>query len=266
MGLGRTCALVPLLLVFACEAEPATEAASPDEAAAEADTTVAPPLAPPPLRVQPRLIRFQHPAHGAINCTRCHTSIPGHARHAQVGCGECHELPTAHGDLGRTTEAECNACHHGSAQTRACLDCHQSTPAGSRQVRVAVRIAGRAAASRELAFDHERHESLRCTECHADAPRVATPRPCTECHREHHRPGARCLTCHSPEREAHDRDAHRTCNGAGCHADATLISLRSGRQVCLVCHARQETHEPGEDCARCHLFRDTVAITPGVRP
>jgi hypothetical protein len=95
---------------------------------------------------------------------------------------------------------------------------------------------------------------------------VAAPRPCGECHREHHRPGSRCLTCHTDvRRETHDRNVHRGCGGAGCHAEASLAAMGSGRQICLVCHAEQENHEPGEYCARCHLFRD--AAFPGeVRP
>jgi hypothetical protein len=128
---------------------------------------------------------------------------------------------------------------------------------------VALRVAGReSAAVRGLPFDHDRHAARECTACHGPAPAVGSPRPCQECHVEHHRPGSRCLACHpSVQPGAHDREAHRGCTGAGCHGVTALVDTGTGRQVCLVCHAAQETHEPGEPCARCHLFRDAPDAT-----
>jgi Class III cytochrome C family len=253
-------AVVAQLLVWAgcrSEAPPAVTAAADTVSLETIDTTALP--APVPVAALPasltRPIPFSHNPHRDINCRLCHTNIPGHSHHATVDCAQCHVLP---GETPGTAVAssECNACHHGTAQTFTCLHCHTGAPAGVKQLDVAVRVSVRTAPTqRQLPFDHARHQALECTQCHADKPNVGSPRPCSSCHARHHQPDAQCATCHPPmPMEWHNAAAHRGCGGSGCHQDEAVNSL-SGRQLCLVCHRQQVDHEPGELCSRCHLFK-----------
>jgi hypothetical protein len=242
-----------------CRSEtPPAETAPADSTTAEAVDTSTQAL-PPPVAVLPasltRPIRFVHNPHKDINCRLCHTNMPGHSRHATVDCAQCHVLPGETAGAA-VAPAECNACHHGTAQTLTCNHCHASAPAGVYRLSVAIRVSVRPAATqRELLFDHSRHRNLECTECHADRPAVGSPRPCSTCHTQHHQPQSQCANCHPPmPMDLHDASAHRGCGGSGCHQDEQVNSL-SGRQLCLVCHREQVDHEPGELCSRCHLFR-----------
>lgn len=249
----------PFVIVLAAMAcgEPAPATDAPAETVAEdtatADVTAAiRPVAALPARSQ-RITTFPHEPHFEVACGVCHTRVPGHDGHATLGCTECHEAASP--DPRRVVTAEtCQACHHGNTQGRTCADCHPAAPAGARAVPVSVRVAGREPlATRALPFEHERHETVACAQCHTGPAPMATPRPCTACHADHHVSAARCLTCHSPPASAHGLGAHRTCGGAGCHTDVVVLRLTQSRQVCLVCHAGQEDHETGQECSKCHL-------------
>jgi hypothetical protein len=266
--------LAPLGLVLIFAAACGRDAAPPAESASDSvhapDTAGAAPTAPSLLVSEPRPSRFPHTAHVEIACRLCHSEIPGHRSHAAVECAECHEVP-APGARSRIAAAECDACHHGRDQARACTDCHAAAPADIRSVTATVRTSVRAGAEqRSLPFAHARHGRARCADCHAGTPGSARPRECSECHDAHHTAESQCAACHPPPRAGeHDRSAHRGCDGAGCHADAAVARAAASRQACLVCHRDQQDHEPGGDCARCHLFRgdgaDAAARPPPAR-
>jgi len=233
-----------------------TESAAVPAAEPAADTTPAQSPAPaitiaPVSNIHPE--RFPHNAHRTVACGTCHTRVPGHDAHARLQCSECHE--SAPGNRARPTPAQCRACHHGADQARTCVDCHDSArPA--KQLPVPAKISVRdSVTTLTLPFEHERHSGQQCTTCHDVRAGVTAPRPCSSCHDFHHQADRRCSTCHAPMPLAkHDRLAHLGCGGSGCHQDAAVTALPMTRPVCLVCHRQQEDHEPGRECALCHLF------------
>ena len=238
---------------------PAEEPASQESEAEQAADTL--PGAIPPItishvsNIHPE--RFPHHAHETVACGACHTVIPGHAGHMMLDCAACHVA--APGERARPTPAECDACHHGAQQTRTCAGCHGDRPRPVRQVEFAVRFSVRdSPAAITLPFEHDRHAGLECSVCHGVQAAVREPRACASCHESHHGDDRRCSACHAPmPLDTHDRNAHLGCGGAGCHQDAAVTALAQTRPVCLVCHRQQEDHEPGQDCARCHIFTDT---------
>ncbi len=254
----RAVAVLALALT-ACQkaaAPPAQAGADSTAAAAATDTAPARAITPIPFVMRTNPNRFAHYAHRGVSCSTCHPAVPGHGRHGALACSECHEQIGATATAAPVTSVECNACHHAADQARPCLECHGSAPAGPLAVRTAVRVSVRPATEeRSLTFDHARHQSLACGECHADKPHVGAPRPCSACHDRHHRPDAQCSSCHQAALlPMHDRSAHRGCGGSGCHQDPVVASLPLTRPVCLVCHRDRQDHEPGENCARCHLL------------
>lgn len=85
---------------------------------------------------------------------------------------------------------------------------------------------------------------------------MAADRPCGSCHQDHHRPDARCQSCHTqPPASAHGVQAHVSCSGSGCHDAPDVDAMAQTRAVCLVCHQAQENHEVGRECADCHQVR-----------
>ena len=202
---------------------------------------------------------FEHNPHADVACTSCHSGMPGHSAHAVVACLQCH------GDAGAKTAsatvrpAECQACHHRADPPRDCARCHaRNELAAPIDVTVSITAAARAH-ERALAFAHERHRTLECTRCH-EPPRVTPVPGCATCHDNHHRPDADCATCHTqPATSHHDLATHRTCAGSGCHTDATVLALPLSRPLCLVCHQDRRDHEPGRECAQCHLIREGAA-------
>lgn len=248
-----------LVLAAACGSEPPAEEEPPEpetSPAAEAPRdTVPPQVAPITIahvsNIHPE--RFPHEAHSGVECTTCHADVPGHATHALLACSRCHQTPS--GATTRPTPAQCSACHHGPEQTRACVDCHGDRTPPERPITIMADFSVRPApVSMTLPFAHERHSSLVCSTCHEQAG-VRAPRECSRCHESHHTEERRCLTCHTTDPfSEHNRSAHMGCGGAGCHQDPVVTSLRQSRSVCLVCHRQQEEHEPGRDCAQCHIF------------
>jgi len=201
---------------------------------------------------------FDHRPHADVGCNNCHHDIPGHAAHvsASVPCLECHR-GSGTGAGGRTfARAECQACHHRADPPRDCARCHVAAErAAPLPVVVSFTAAGRTS-ERTLRFEHVRHDTLDCTQCHTP-PAVLPVRTCTTCHDNHHRAGADCTLCHQqPAPSAHDLSTHRGCAGAGCHTDARVLSLPLTRPVCLACHRDRVDHEPGRQCAECHLITD----------
>jgi hypothetical protein len=125
------------------------------------------------------------------------------------------------------------------------------------------------------AFDHSRHQSLACLDCHSTSrgghgrPKITAPDGCLGCH---HGPSQRatCAACHgagpsaprpvpvtfrlSVRREVitrpvgfpHPRHAGLEC--ARCHAND--ITRTVAPASCNACHA--DHHTPARDCSGCH--------------
>jgi hypothetical protein len=221
-----------------------------------------------------------HAAHefrAPTECAQCHRDIYGHAplavarpgrptadairfqhsQHRNVECAACHDTSRTHGAVTLTTFAECRDCHHQAPVATQCTRCHQQAEL-RRPYRLPqlVRIAGRAAQSRQLPFDHAQHTRESCNACHAPGPaQSAADVSCTSCHEQHHRPEANCRACHqTPSPQAHTMASHQTCTGAGCHSPSPLRGVPRTRQVCLSCHTDLVDHMPGRNCIDCHTL------------
>jgi hypothetical protein len=249
--------------------QPAQEASSVQPAAAAAPATdTAPPVRrflPDEARRATRAERFPHEAHVGIDCHMCHETPKGHTTHASVGCPQCHRSSAF--VTGRVlTKADCLTCHHGGTNGRKCTDCHQAPPGPlvvERTFQLSVWSAPR---TRTLPFDHTLHASQACAACHKAMPNLKPTEPCGTCHERHHRPEARCMTCHrEPPAGAHTLDAHLNCNGAGCHDEPVTEHMTETRSICLVCHQQQESHESGRICAECHQVRPGAPAQPASR-
>jgi hypothetical protein len=199
---------------------------------------------------------FEHNPHADVGCSNCHSGMPGHSAHTTVGCLDCHGDAGARTAAANVTAAECQACHHRADPPRDCERCHAASEIAA-PIPVTVSLTAAALTrERELRFAHPRHEALACTRCH-ELPRVTPVPACSSCHERHHRRDADCAACHAqPASGTHDLTAHLTCGGAGCHSNPTVTALPLSRGVCLVCHQDRRDHEPGRDCAQCHLVRD----------
>jgi hypothetical protein len=175
-----------------------------------------------------------------------------HTRHATVPCMTCH-VTTGSGARLRVVAPEgCRACHHGAEQKSQCTACHSKTPA-TRTVSVAFRAATRPVpVTRPLDFEHQRHATLQCTQCHANDVMRAPQVTCTSCHADHHAPERNCTTCHPAARAGHDRTAHDGCTT--CHVARAIPAITSSPTLCLSCHEAQRDHNSGGDCATCHAI------------
>jgi hypothetical protein len=256
--------LLSFVLVFgACGGgEPATEEQPAADAAVQPAAAQAADSATPLRRFLPaeahratRAERFPHENHVGINCRVCHEAPKGHTTHASVGCPNCHRSSAFITDK-VLTKADCLTCHHGGTNGRTCTDYHQAPPGPmvvERQIKLSVWPTPR---TRSLPFDHALHKSEACVSCHKAMPNLKPTEPCGTCHEKHHRPEARCMTCHQqPPPGTHTLDAHLNCNTAGCHNEPVTEHMTEVRSVCLVCHQQQENHEPGRVCAQCHQVR-----------
>jgi len=136
-------------------------------------------------------------------------------------------------------------------------------------------LTGQARAQQpDTLFEHARHQSLACTECHSKptthgASKITSSFSCRGCH---HGPAQRaaCATCHAtgpaslhivpvrfrvsvqrdeqtrPISFAHARHGAVAC--ATCHA--TDVDRAVAPAACNDCHA--DHHAPARDCASCH--------------
>ncbi|MDX1395732.1 MAG: hypothetical protein R3195_15220 [Gemmatimonadota bacterium] len=191
-----------------------------------------------------------------------------HDAHADLDCTECHSSERRHGEVMVRTPADCASCHHAADSGAACGSCHAGRELDTTVARaVTLTVAGRPR-ERTIAFSHGDHAGQGCAECHgsaADAAPTAEAAACTGCHAEHHGAEATCVACHAdpPPGGAHDLEVHAdlSCTGAGCHTNRTGMGFLDGAgradggiaAVCLSCHTEQRDHEPGGDCASCHL-------------
>jgi hypothetical protein len=182
-----------------------------------------------------------------------------HSQHESVSCTSCHGVGDEHRVTIVRTPRDCAACHHGPDVTPrySCSDCHSAADMpqpGPVPATLALSVWDEPRI-RDLPFDHERHTELQCQDCHTSPILLSVERECASCHAEHHYPDAECTSCHLPtEPEAHDPQAHLTCSGSGCHSGESAERPALSRSLCIMCHTEQWDHEPGGDCASCHMI------------
>lgn len=181
-----------------------------------------------------------------------------HKPHESIACLTCHEQENGHGAVKIVTAADCTGCHHSRKNQSACASCHPAAELGTAFKRtVEFRTsASPAVKSRSLTFQHQQHGDLGCLRCHSSSPDMRVTTGCTSCHTEHHGELRNCTACHTGARSvaAHDLKSHLSCTGAGCHQDQVTAGLRTQRNVCLTCHENKVKHQPGGDCASCHMI------------
>ena len=207
---------------------------------------------------------FDHSVHvvrGAVQCTECHGAVDYFVRQGRgVGRG----TPTARaGELtvdprhGRTmvTASSCSACHHAATPRAGCATCHGNDArlAGPIRLTLTMRLTPPGAPpARAVAFQHARHGTLQCADCHASGTNVASVVACNDCHAQHHQQAADCAACHGTNvRGSHVLNNHLTCTD--CHARATMSLVMPDRSFCVLCHAARADHMRGRECSTCHM-------------
>lgn len=269
--------LLLALVVAACGGGEQERAAAPADTAATTDTAVAAAVAEQApgaaaamaaaeesaVPMEP-VADFPHAPHKSLECARCHRTIPGHTGHGTAACTDCHTRPAGFASVPTPSRSECLACHHDPSRDRSCVSCHERPGLFSGRARVPLRFSvWDATRTRSLPFSHATHAPRSCDACHDPGTTHTPDRDCGACHAPHHRPDARCRTCHVRPDDAtiHAGDAHRTCDG--CHDTSVIATLPWGRETCLVCHAGQEQHEAPRRCLDCHPVTQTGAGVPG---
>lgn len=188
-----------------------------------------------------------------------------HADHTALSCQECHGAGAQHAVPRNWTQRDCAACHHDPRRNLACAQCHERIDPPSGEVAVPVLFTVWAEARvRSLPFDHDRHTTAACSDCHLDLTTAPQRVACGSCHVQHHRVEANCSLCHRPiEADVHDMNAHLSCTGSGCHARTDRPAQPAmTRPFCLVCHQEQRDHQPGGLCHVCHQVREPEGMIP----
>ena len=181
-----------------------------------------------------------------------------HPRHRSLACLTCH-LSRSGAKLTFEPPRGCQICHHQNPAQAECQKCHEQ---GSLPevigVQVSVTAAGKPPRDRAVAFRHEVHGKLRCTDCHGESVTLApvdSAVTCQGCHDQHHAEGRSCATCHrvASITQAHARPAriHVACDA--CHATVAIAALTPTRTFCLACHGPNQDHYEGRECVTCHL-------------
>lgn len=194
-----------------------------------------------------------------------------HSRHANLACLTCHKTREGHGGLTFAPPRGCQLCHHDAPSTNVCATCHTADEqAVARVVPVAITVRTSASRQRQVRFEHGKHGSLRCVECHSTPVTLepaAAVRQCSSCHESHHRPAGQCATCHAggDPHNSHATlpDAHTACDA--CHVEKVVGMLTPDRALCLTCHAEQAQHQPGQECSTCHLLATPEQFRPYLR-
>ncbi|MEM9192975.1 MAG: cytochrome c3 family protein [Myxococcota bacterium] len=228
--------------------------------------STADPVSPVVFPARPPRIRaaHEHPAHQRLRCERCHEGATDSQRA---------------GELSRTREAACVACHREETNRDApgferCQRCHLNQvegPTGRTTFRADVELAPR------LRFSHQRHARLGvgCLSCHDGVNDGTTGRhlpsmeSCLECHGGSG-PTAddQCATCHVQLGDGRMRS--RFPEGwlnpprwlLGMHHDVDFlvrhrwVAADQGER-CASCHSEDE-------CADCHDGRVRIErVHPG---
>lgn len=198
-----------------------------------------PPAAPPPHATPSAADSFSHPLHRKLACLTCHD-------------------PRSDRKLTFEPPRGCQICHHQAPERRTCNSCHLATDrTDPLPLSVPIGAPGRAPTVRTVRFPHPRHDSIDCLRCHT-APVTLAADPvalCATCHDQHAGPTTDCTGCHIGATfvaaHAPPADAHGRCDG--CHVTPVAARLAPTRNLCLLCHQSQQTHEPGRECITCHL-------------
>jgi hypothetical protein len=183
-----------------------------------------------------------------------------HDRHRSLACITCHTTRQGGTRLTFAAPRGCQLCHHQAPAASDCASCHAAGErAGPDTVNAVVEVAGHASRERPVAFRHERHQRLRCVECHS-TPVTLDPAPaaaaCRTCHENHHAAGQDCAFCHggADPAKAHATlaDFHVACDN--CHAEKVVAFLTPDRAFCQTCHADRPAHYAGRECTVCHFL------------
>lgn len=189
------------------------------------------------------------------------TDFPLQGAHVLATCDSCH--PPNKKKAFRDAPHDCASCHarqepHAGKLGNDCASCHDSR------------------AWQHVQFNHDKtafalqdkHQNVRCVECHFGNRYKETPTRCVSCHApdDVHRGerGAKCADCHTTagwktSRFDHGKQTGFTLQGAhtsldcqACHRSGNLHE-KLPRQ-CTGCHQGQDAHAGrfGSDCARCH--------------
>lgn len=185
-----------------------------------------------------------------------------HSDHASLTCVSCHGADSTHMMTTVRAPQDCRSCHHSAAKSSECLGCHAADKVFSSPIRVTtalnINVGALNRPKRVLSFEHALHKSYACTTCHTAQHGIESTKraDCSTCHLEHHTATSDCAACHDrPARNAHTRQAHLGCTGAGCHVNvpAAIQSVPRTRELCLSCHTERTQHEGGRNCAECHM-------------
>lgn len=181
-----------------------------------------------------------------------------HQRHKAINCISCHGTRAGQGRLTFEPPRGCQICHHQAAASSNCRQCHgENETAAALISHVVITVPRQPPRPRDVSFQHEKHTSLRCVECHTTSVSLAPDSAvtaCVSCHEKHHEPDRNCSSCHRTTQivAAHQRptEAHVGCDG--CHTPAIVAELVPTRSLCLTCHGDQDHYAPRE-CTVCHL-------------
>lgn len=109
-------------------------------------------------------------------------------------------------------------------------------------------------------FDHDRHQSIACTDCHGAGERhrtnlVRTARDCAACHHAPDRQ-ADCARCHEPETlpAAHAVPVSLSLS-VWLAPRPRILPFRHGNHIaveCRECHRAPVSRAVSRDCAACH--------------
>jgi len=160
-----------------------------------------------------------------------------------------------HGELLVRSVADCQRCHHSGPERVVCATCHDVAAlqrATLQTLQTFSVTAKHGTETRRLPFEHARHQSFPCVQCHTNTvSRAPDGASCATCHASHHAAEANCVTCHAATRPiaVHKAADHPNC--VNCHG-TRAADLPATRAMCLMCHTAQARHVPGKPCEQCH--------------
>ena len=180
--------------------------------------------------------------------------------HKTAPCQSCHAPGVAY----RKAPGACNDCHkkidpHQGRLGDKCASCH-AVDAGWKRTQT---------------YDHAKtkfpllksHAKVACLACHVGERYKDLPTSCASCHglQDTHqgRYGAKCETCHAPEKWTlakfdHDKTKmplhgqHAKVKCDRCHTGNLYTDKLAA--VCVACHKKDDPHrgQLGDKCERCH--------------
>lgn len=222
-------------------------------------------------------IDAKHSLHMVKNvlCVDCHN----HIVHNQSGqlrvmaldqCDTCHKKHT-NLDLGKHVEVNCDKCHPGGNYTGTdhnCEFCHEVPANHSVEIATDCDMCHNLAGWKPAKLDHskfpliEKHQSLKCTQCHIDGIYQGTAAACADCHEpplSHAGMDTDCDMCHNvtgwkPAKLDHSRfpliEKHQSLKCNQCHMNEIYQGTAT---ACVDCHESPLNHAGMDtDCVQCH--------------